>query len=106
VLIVDALSGQQIKQISDPQIPTITAVRWSPDGSRMALGTMKSTSNTTVSISIWGVADGMQRYVFPYNDCSEARWSPDSTYVSCVRFEKTRSGTVISSFEQIVIWVA
>jgi WD40 repeat protein len=105
-LIVDALSGQQIKLISDPQTSTITAVRWSPDSSRLVLGTMKSTSSSTVSISIWGVADGKQRYIFPYNDCSEATWSPNSKYVSCVRFEKTGSGSVISSFEQIVIWAA
>jgi WD40 repeat protein len=106
VLIVDALTGQQVKQITSPQISLITAIHWSPDGSRLVLGTLTSASSTTVSISIWSIASGKQLFVFPYNDCSEARWSPDSKYLSCVRSEKTGSGNKVSYFEQIVIWVA
>ncbi|HEY6287261.1 MAG TPA: hypothetical protein VIX20_16465, partial [Ktedonobacteraceae bacterium] len=102
VVIVNALTGQQVQQVTDPQISKITAVQWSPDGSRLALGTINSISVTTVSLSIWSVVSGKQLYVFPYNDCSEARWSPESMYVSCVRLVKTGS----SSLEQIMIWVA
>ena len=106
VLIVDALTGQQVKQITDPHIHTIAAIHWSPDSSRVALETMDSASNTTLSLSIWSIVSGKQRYVFPYNDCAEARWSPDSKYLSCIQSEKTESGDKISYFQQILIWAA
>ena len=106
VLIVDALTGQQVKEITDPRIHMITAVHWSPNGSSLALGTMASASNTTVSLSIWSVTSGKQLYVFPYNDCSEARWSPDSKYLSCIQSEKTGSGNQIRYFQQILLWAA
>lgn len=106
VFIVDALTGQQVKQITSPQIHMITAIHWSPDGSRLMLGTLTSASSATASLSIWSIASGKQFYVFPYNDCSEARWSPDSKYLSCVQSEKTASDNKVSYFEQILIWVA
>ncbi|MBV9231875.1 MAG: WD40 repeat domain-containing protein [Chloroflexi bacterium] len=99
VLIVDALTGQQIKQITDPRIHTITAIHWSSDGSRLAMGTL---ANNTVSLSIWSIASGKQLYVFPHNDCSEARWSPDGRYLSCIQYEKAG----IRYFQQILIWAA
>ena len=106
VLIVDAQTGQQVKQITDPRIHTIAGVHWSPDDSRLALETMDSASNSMLSLSTWNIVTGKQRYVFPYNDCAEARWSPDSKYLSCIQSEKTGSGNKISYFQQILIWAA
>ncbi|MBV9228820.1 MAG: hypothetical protein JOZ18_05875, partial [Chloroflexi bacterium] len=106
VLIVDALTGQQVKQITDPGSHTIAGVHWSPDGSRLALETITSTSTFTLNLSIWNIASGKQSYAFPYNDCAESRWSPDSKYLSCIHSETTKNGNKISYFQQIFIWEA
>ncbi len=106
VLIVNPLTGQQIKQITDPRIHTIAGIHWSPDGSRLALETMASASSTTLGLSIWNITSGKQGYVFPYNGCSETRWSPNSKYLSCIQSVKTESNNKISYFQQILIWEA
>ncbi len=101
VQIVDALTGQQVRQVT-PQIYATWVVHWSPDGSRLFLETVNSAASTITDIGLWSVTSGKQLYAFPYHDCFGARWSPDSRYLSCLREESGSTGDVA----QILVLVA
>ncbi|MGB8348371.1 MAG: hypothetical protein WCD86_26045 [Ktedonobacteraceae bacterium] len=104
VLIVNALTGQQVRQISSPRNQRFFNVQWSPDGSRLALGIVPNSSNVTTNIGIWSAASGQQLYVFSHPNCLLERWSPDSQYLSCI--QDTKAGASGSVNEEMVIWIA
>ncbi len=104
VLIVNALTGQQVRQINAPNNQRFFNVQWSPNGSRLALGTVTNSSNFTTNISIWSVANGQQIFVFTHPNCSLERWSPNSQYLNCIQEVKTGSSGSVN--EEIVIWIA
>jgi WD40 repeat protein len=104
VLMVNALTGQRVRQISSARNQRFFNVQWSPDGSRLALGSITSSSNVITKISIWNVASGQQLFVFSHPNCSLESWSPDSQYLSCIHYAK--AGASGSMNEEIVIWIA
>lgn len=104
VLIVNALTGQPVRQIISPRNQRFFNVQWSPDGSRLALGIVTNSSNITTTLGIWSVASGQQLYVFSRPDCSLERWSPDSQYLSCMQDVKTGASSSVD--KELVIWIA
>lgn len=79
VRIVDALTGQLVKQFAE-SAGSISDIHWSPDGSRLAIESQQYGN----SISIWSITSGTQLYKFPTKGkVYEAVWSPDSKYMSC-----------------------
>lgn len=99
VLLVNALTGQQVKQISAPRNQSFFSVQWSPDGSRLLLGTVTNLSPLTTNLSIWSVTSGEQIYVFSRPNCELARWAPTSQYLSCIQANQNGTGIVL-------VWVA
>ncbi len=93
VRIVEALTGQMVKQFTGTQA---TAIHWSPDGIRL------SEESSSGEITIWSVADGKLRYTFPVY-ASEATWSPDGRYIACIQEVKTSSGY---ANPEIAVWIA
>ncbi len=104
VRIVDAFTGQTIKQFAGEETGRIMDVRWSPDSSRIALEYQGP--RIPGSIKIWNVASGMLLYNFSNDDTHLPRWSPDSKYMSSVQTIRIGSGKDTRYSVQILIWVA
>lgn len=83
--VIDAFTSRTIKAFAPEK--NILAVRWSPDGTRIALeyqtGTQTSATITeiTSTIKIWSVKDTALLYTFPPGNVSGIFWSPNSKYI-------------------------
>lgn len=94
IRIMNTLNWQQEKQLT-VDTGASNEIHWSPNGTRLLLG-------TGTTLSIWDVSSGKKLYQFHGSisraACDKATWSPDSRYVSGI---ESAGGQ-----ERILVWVA
>lgn len=82
IFIVDGLSGEAIKTLSDSGVSgLIGAIDWSNDGSKLASTTyLRSTDR--MMIQLWNTDDGVLLTNFEGRDGLSLQWSSDSLYLA------------------------